>query len=206
MKNRKLMWVIVSAVSIFFVGCVAETPRYTGFLSDYSKLESQSNTSFRYLDMTELGKYSKFIIEPVEMRLYKSSEASSSLSQEDRTDIKSYMHAALVKALEGGPYEIVYRPGPGVARVRVAITDLKKSEIIQNMMPLTKLAGTGLGGASLEAELVDSQTHKQIGAVVESQVGDRLSLDGYATWGDAKAIMDGWAERFRARLDESRSK
>jgi hypothetical protein len=206
MKNRKLMWVIVSAVSIFFVGCVAETPRYTGFLSDYSKLESQSNTSFRYLDMTELGKYSKFIIEPVEMRLYKSSEASSSLSQEDRTDIKSYMHAALVKALEGGPYEIVYRPGPGVARVRVAITDLKKSEIIQNTMPLTKLAGTGLGGASLEAELVDSQTHKQIGAVVESQVGDRLSLDGYATWGDAKAIMDGWAERFRARLDESRSK
>jgi len=200
------MWVIVSAVSIFFVGCVAETPRYTGFLSDYSKLESQSNTSFRYLDMTELGKYSKFIIEPVEMRLYKSSEASSSLSQEDRTDIKSYMHAALVKALEGGPYEIVYRPGPGVARVRVAITDLKKSEIIQNTMPLTKLAGTGLGGASLEAELVDSQTHKQIGAVVESQVGDRLSLDGYATWGDAKAIMDGWAERFRARLDESRSK
>ena len=183
MKNRKLMWVIVSAVSIFFVGCVAETPRYTGFLSDYSKLESQSNTSFRYLDMTELGKYSKFIIEPVEMRLYKSSEASSSLSQEDRTDIKSYMHAALVKALEGGPYEIVYRPGPGVARVRVAITDLKKSEIIQNTMPLTKLAGTGLGGASLEAELVDSQTHKQIGAVVESQVGDRLSLDGYAYLG-----------------------
>jgi hypothetical protein len=204
MKNKKLMWIVISAVSLFFAGCIAEneSPQYSGFLSGYSKLEAQSDTSYRYLDMAALGKYSKFIIEPVEIRVYK---GSCDLSQEDKTDLKNYMHTALVKAIEG-PYEIVYNPGPGVARVRVAITDLKKSEIVQNTMPLTKLAGTGLGGACLEAELVDSETHKQIGALVESQIGNRLSLDGYATWGDAKAIMDGWAERFRARLDESRSK
>jgi hypothetical protein len=112
------------------------------------------------------------------------------------------MHTALVKAIED-KYEIVYHTAPGVARVRLAITDLKKSGIVQNILPIGKAVGTGLGGASLEAELIDSQTGEQIGALVESQIGKRLSLDGYATWGDAKAIMDRWAKRFRARLDEA---
>ncbi len=200
------MWIVVAVVSLFFIGCTAQSPQFTGFLSNYSKLQARSDTSFAYLDMSELGKYSKFIIDPVVIRLYKDSEANLNLSQEDRTDLKNYMHTALVKEIEGGPYEIVYRPGPGVARVRIALTDLKKSDIVQNTMPMTKLAGSGLSGASLEAELIDSQTHKQIGAIVESQLGERLSLDGYSDWGDAKAIMDGWAKRFRERLDESHNK
>jgi hypothetical protein len=112
------------------------------------------------------------------------------------------MHTALVNAIED-KYEIVYRPGPDVARARLAITDLKKTRIIQNILPIGKVAGTGLGGATLEAELVDSQTGEQIGAIVESQIGERLSLDGYSTWGDAKGIMDRWAKRFRTRLDEA---
>jgi hypothetical protein len=112
------------------------------------------------------------------------------------------MHAAIVSAISDR-YSIVYRPGPGVARIRIAITDLKKSKIVQNIWPGSKLAGTGLGGASLEAELVDSRDGTQIGAVVESQLGERLSLDGLSTWGDAKAIMDGWAKRLRERLDEA---
>ena len=45
-------------------------------------------------------------------------------------------------------------------------------------------------------------TPVQLAAVVESQLGSRLSLDGLSTWGDAKAIMDGWAVRFRERLDQ----
>jgi hypothetical protein len=64
--------------------------------------------------------------------------------------------------------------------------------------------GTGLGGASMEFEVLDSQTGVQIGAAIESQLGNRLSLKGMSKWGDAKAVMDDWAKRLRARLDEAR--
>jgi hypothetical protein len=192
--------IVVMAVQC---GCGPRKPEMAGFLSDYSKLEAQSDVSYRYLAPgNPLGRYSKFIIDPVEIYFHEKSKAKGKLKEEDIADLENYMHEALVKAIEDR-YGIVYRPGPGVARVRVAITDLKKSRIIQNILPIGKVAGTGRGGASLEAELIDSQTGEQIGALVESQIGKRLSLDGYSTWGDAKAIMDRWAKRFRTRLDEA---
>lgn len=186
-------------------GCAAQRAQRTGFLSDYSKLESQSEVSYRYIAPDRLGEYSKFIIDPVTIHLHRRSKAKKKTSEEDRTDMKNYMHAALVKAIEDS-CEIVYRPGPGVARVRVALTDIKKAQVLLNIHPASKIMGAGLGGVSLEAELVDSQTSEQIAALVESQLGDRLSFAGLSEWGDAKVIMDGWAQRFRERLDEAHGK
>ena len=198
----KVRLIIVLCVVAPLCGCAARSAERTGFLSDYSKLEPRSEVSYRYVAQDRLGQYSKFIIDPVEIHLHRRSKAKKKTSGEDRTDLKNYMHAALVKAIEDS-YEVVYRSGPGVARARVALTDIKKANVLLNIHPGSKIMGTGLGGASLEAELVDSQTSEQIAALVESQLGDRLALDGLSTWGDAKAIMDGWASRFRERLDEA---
>lgn len=201
-KSMTILAVLI-ITCVVFSGCGPRKPEYSGFLSDYSKLEAQSDVSYRYIAPgNPLGGYSKFIIDPVEIHFHSRSEAKGKLKEQDLTDIKNYMHSALVKAIEDG-YDVVYRGGPGVARVRIAVTDLKKSKIIQNILPIGKVAGTGIGGASLEAEIVDSQTGKQIGSLVESQIGKRLSLGGYSTWGDAKAVMDRWAARFRKRLDEA---
>ena len=162
-----------------------------GFLSDYSKLRTESKTSMRYIDARALGRYSTFIVDPVVGRLY--GDARGKISEEDLRDLTNYMHAAIVKELSKN-YTIAYRPGPRVARIRVAITDLKKS---------TKLTGASPGGASMEAEMVDSQTHQQIGAVVESQLGEKLSMASISSWGDAKQVMDDWAKRLRKRLDDA---
>jgi hypothetical protein len=48
-----------------------------------------------------------------------------------------------------------------------------------------------------EGELVDSRDGRQIGAIVESQLGNRLSLERLSAWGDGKSVMDDWAKRFR---------
>jgi len=203
MKKTSLLMMLAVGIAAVQLGCTAQRAERTGFLSDYSKLQAQSDVSSRYLAPgNRLGRYSKFIIDPVVIHFHTRSEAAGKLKEEDLRDLKNYMHEALVEAIEDR-YEIVFRPGPGVARLRTALTDLKKSDIVQNVLPIGKAIGGGLGGASLEAELLDSQTGEQIGALVESQLGERLSLDGYSTWGDAKAIMDGWAKRFRERLDEA---
>jgi hypothetical protein len=203
MKKDIFIWPIMVAMSSALCGCGPKKPTTTGYLSDYSRLRPESDVSYRYLAPNKaLGRYSTFIIDPVEIFFHVKSKAEGKIKEQDLTDIKNYMHSALVEAIEDG-YEIVYRPGPGVARLRVAITDLKKSRPVMNILPQTKLIGSGLGGATLEAELVDSETGEQIGAIVESQLGKRLSLEGISTWGDAKGVMDRWADRLRQRIDEA---
>jgi hypothetical protein len=208
MKNTILIWPVTVGVFLFFCGCAPKRMEPTGFLSDYSRLEAQSGVSYRWIAPgNPLGRYSKFIIDPVVAEFYTGSKAiekrsKGQLTEEELTNLTTYMHSALVKAIEDR-YGVVYRPGPGTARVRVALTDLKKSSTLQNIIPISKAVGTGLGGATLEAEIIDSQTGEQLAAVVESQLGERLSLEGLSKWGDAKAIMDRWAKRFRQRLDEA---
>lgn len=205
MNKTNLLIVIAAVFLVIQCGCSAKLGKRTGFLSDYSKLEPQSEVSYRYVSMDRLSKFSKFIIDPITIHLHSRSKAKKETSEEERTDLKNYMHATLVKTIGEG-YEIVHRPGPGVARARIALSDIKKAQVLLNIHPGSKIMGAGLGGASLEGELVDSQTGEQIAALVESQLGDRLSLDGLSPWGDAKAIMDGWAARVRKRIDEAHGK
>jgi hypothetical protein len=63
---------------------------------------------------------------------------------------------------------------------------------------------TSTGGATMEAELVDSMTGKQIGAVMESGKGSRIPFSNLGDWTAAKGVMDGWAARFQKRLEEAR--
>ncbi len=39
--------------------------------------------------------------------------------------------------------------------------------------------------------------------IVEAQKGKRLSLANISTWGDAQAVMDGWAKDIRKKLDKA---
>ncbi|MHC4616834.1 MAG: DUF3313 family protein [Planctomycetota bacterium] len=57
---------------------------------------------------------------------------------------------------------------------------------------------------SREAEIVDSMTGKQVGAVVKSRVGSRIPFAGLSDWGGAQTGMGEWAKRVVKRLDEAR--
>lgn len=198
-KTGVLMMAAIIVATVMFCGCQEEQVT-TGFLSDYSRLQPSGKT-LRYLPPGALGKYSMFIIDPVEVHFHARVKGIKANSQ-DLAHLKQYMYAAVRNAISDR-YAIVAKPGPRVARVRIAITNIKASKVLQNIIPMAKAAGTGLGSASMEAELVDSKTGQQIAAVVETQTGSRLSFDGLSKWGDAEAVMKGWAQRFRKRLDEA---
>lgn len=183
-------------------GCASQKRAPTGFLSDYSKLTTKSDTSMLYINPHNgLGNYSKFIVDPVVVYFHSSGEEAGT-GRADLAKMRKHMRQAVVRAFSGR-YQIVKQPGAKVARWRIAVTDVKKSSAVLNIVPTSSLAGLGLGGASMEAELLDSLTGEQIGAVVESQKGDRLTLDGLSDWVDIKAVLDGWAQRLRKRLDEA---
>jgi hypothetical protein len=184
---------------VLFTGCGPGQAK-TGFLSDYSKLQKESDSSMRYVDEKSLPEYSAFIVDQVKLVFYPGAKGEGKLTDEQIADLTSYLNTKIREAVQGAGKKIAYQPAAGVARIRVALTDLEKTGAI-NILPQASLLGAGIGGASMEAEVVDSMTGKQIGAVLESAKGGRIPFTNLGDWSAAKSVMDGWAKRFQKRLE-----
>jgi hypothetical protein len=208
MKETSVLMVVVIGLMIIQCGCGLGRATKTGFLTDYSRLSKESDTTLRHINKGALARYSSFIVDPVEVHFHRGSKAiehrtKGKLTQQQVTDLTSYLHNRIVKAVEDSGNRVVYQPASGVARIRVALTDIDKSTAA-SLLPQAKLIGAGIGGASMEAEVVDSITGEQIGAVVESKLGSRIPFANLGEWDAAKQVMDDWAKRFQKRLDEVR--
>ena len=81
MNKTKLLTVLAIALMAVQCGCSAKLGRQTGFLSDYTKLERVSDVSYRY-NGPNLGRYSKFIVDPAKTHFHESSKASELSEQE----------------------------------------------------------------------------------------------------------------------------
>ena len=189
---------VVCVLVAVLSGCSSKELVETGFLSDYSKLKVESKTEMRFVNKQELPQYKQFIIEPIQTRLY----GDVKIDDEDLQLLRQYMYKATLTAIEAKG-KVVLQPGQGVGRLLIALTNLKESNVALNVIPQTKLAGLGLGAASIEAEMVDSITGEQIMAVVKSQSGNQFSLDGYSKWSDVKSIIHKWADHLQKRLAEA---
>lgn len=212
MKKVSLLVIVTIGSIAMLGGCSKGRMATTGFLSDYSRLEAESDSSLRYLDKPVLVRYSSFIVHQVEVHFRAGAKAiekksKGKLTQQDMADLTNYFHSAIVKAITDAGYRVVYQPGPGVARIRTAITDMEETNVLLAAIPQTRLiTGAGVGGASMEAEVVDSLSGRQLAAVVELKAGSRIPFTGLSQWGGAKAAIDEWAKRLRKRLEEAHGK
>jgi hypothetical protein len=201
---KKTSFLMVLSVAIMFIqcGCGAQKAQRVGFLSDYSKLQKESSSSLRYVNIEALGRYSNFIVDPVKVHFHGSDKSKGKLTRQDISDLTNYMHAQIIKAVQSSGNKVVYQPAAGVARIRVALTDIEKTSAVSTL-PQASLLGVGIGGVSMEAEVIDSITGKQIGAVLEAQKGSRVPFSNLGEWTTAKKIMNDWADRFKKRLEEA---
>ncbi len=205
MKVASVLMVLVVGLMLVQCGCESGGVVRTGFLTDYSRLRAESDTSLRYINKAALGAYSGFIVEPVEVHFHSGAKAieqrtEGKLTEQELRDLRNYMHSALIKAVQNSGRAVVYQPAGAVARIRVALTDIEKTGAL-SILPQASLAGVGLGGVSMEAEIIDSMTGEQIGAVVEAQKGSRVPFSNLGEWTTAKKIMDDWAKRLQKRLE-----
>ncbi|MHC4772602.1 MAG: DUF3313 domain-containing protein [Planctomycetota bacterium] len=201
MRTRTLITLTVIMAAAIVGGCGSKQQVHSGFLSDYTKLQEESKSFFSYFNDAAFSKYSAFIIDPVKLQIYSNEKTKGKLTQEQLTDLTNYMHVKIVEAFQGAGKKIAYQPADRVARVRVALTDIQKTHAI-NMLPQASLMGAGIGGASMEAEVVDSMTGQQIGAVVQSKLGSRIPFSNLGDWRAAKNVLDAWGKRFQKRLSE----
>lgn len=199
-------WMIVClSVAVLIGGCGTAETKPTGFLSDYSKLDRETDTRFQYLDEKVVAGYSSVIVEPVQVRMYSNPEAKGKLTQEQIHELTTYMQSKMFEAVKAAGVKIADQPGPGVARIRVALTNIEKTDAI-NILPQASLIHAGVGGASMEAEAVDSVTGKQFVAVMQSGMGSRIPFSNLGDITAAKTVIDGWTKVFQARLEKMRAR
>lgn len=189
----------VAAVSLILGGCkTVSAPPKTGFISDYSNLVAEDEGQARFIS-PKLADYSSFMIDPIEMRT-----SSDSLDAEQRAQVANYFYSKFVEELKGRDFSITQTPGTGVARVRIAITDIKASTWWKSLHPASKLTGAGTGGASMEGEIIDSVTGEQLGAVVQSGRGNQFELDAFSKLDDIEDVIDEWVSHAGDQLDSLR--
>jgi hypothetical protein len=177
----------------------------SGFLSDYSKLEKIDDNMLRFVDESA-GDYSSFIVEPIVIT-FRQAPDEQVFTDEELSEITEYYDEAVKEALsKDDGYPIVEYPGPGVARLRIGITNVEETIGLLNISIYTKITGLGLGGASFDGELVDSVTGKQLAAVVRWGTGSRILKAGITHMGDAKIAIDRWAKDLRAQIDEANAR
>ncbi len=188
--------------TVALTGCAGiKEPERSGFLTDYSRLE-EIDDDFLFYSAGKTHEYDQFIVEPVQL-LFSPEETDSPFTREELTELQAFFNEQLVERItEDDGYPVVEEPGPGVARMRVGITDVKKTIGALNITIWTKVTGAGIGGASAEYELVDSVTGEQLAAAVRWGGGSRLLMAGITQMGDAKIAIKRWAKDFRERLDE----
>lgn len=205
-KTRHNIRIITSilvtvTVATCLCGCQTQQPTATGFLTDYSHLNSQSGDTLQYVSK-DINNYSGFLIEPVVVYFHQDAKGKFT-DWQDLKRLKSYMHSAFVDALDED-YSVVSYPGPRVARVRMAITDIRKTDPWPVALYTMRFAGGGVGGATMEAEILDSMTGAQLAAIMQNNSAGGLSPPGGNEWSDTQAVMDAWATRFRSTLDQAR--
>jgi hypothetical protein len=192
--------------------------KQSGFLGDYSMLQKgeRGEANYIYVDQSaNWASYTKVWIKPLELWQSDDPEAPlGKMSDESKQRLMETFYDAFYEALTNN-FQIVDHGGPDVLILHGAMTDGRPSKPVANLitsvyLPLKVVSfgkrlitGTdiGVGAVYVEAELLDGQTGKRIGAVMDARAGTKaLRTKFNNTWSDVKLSFDWWAQRFDKHL------
>jgi len=167
-----------------------QEPLKTGFLGDYSMLRpgQEGEALLVYKNpQADWKSYDKAMVDSVIIWRDK----NSPLKDEWKADLQrlaDYFWDKIVKALMPN-YKIVNKPGPGVMRVTVAMTEAEASFI---------------GAASVEAKITDAQSGTLLMAVIDRRGGTKSLSSAFDSWSDVEESYQYWAKKLRYRLCRER--
>ena len=212
----------IALILFMFVitGCQTSQPvahvEPSGFLGDYSKLQPgpPGGPALLYRNPNaDLKKYNKFMIDPVTI-WYTDDNSLKDVPKQDLEQAALLLQVKIIQALKAEGFTRVQNPGPSVMRIRAAITEAQKSNVILDVFSTItpqgmilsrgkKLAtGTNafVGKAGMEGELVDSETGERLGAMVDRRGGGKTLEGSLNSWDDVEKSIEFWAERFGYRI------
>jgi putative nucleotidyltransferase with HDIG domain len=163
----------------------------------------------------DLARYKRLVLDPVGFFFAPDSEYKGMDPQELKA-ISDAFRRQMVETLKPC-YPIVQKPGPDVARLRCAITDLRQSQPVPGDIasegpigrdpddpqtrPVTSWSGTGATCA--EMLMFDSLTGEVVAAIKDERTTGLR--EKFTRWGSAEDAFQFWAERLRKFLDQTQS-
>lgn len=216
-KRSLLMAGMLALCCAALVGCAAApTTTHSGFLKTYPQFQPGPSDGVDQVYTKpgmDLRKYRRVMLDEAQFYL-KKSDANQGIQASELKELADTFHRAMFEAL-GNAYPLVAEPGNDVLRIRLAVTDIELSNPamsgITTVLPVglavsvAKKAATGsytgVGGASMEVEFLDSMTSEQIGAATDTFSGSKMS--GFSKLGATKDAFAFWAQRLRITLDKA---
>lgn len=212
MKRTGNLMAILLVVMI--AGC-ADTTRdrnvdYSGFLGDYSMLleGGEGQAERRYVrPHVDWAAYQKILLDPVTFWRGDQSRESG-VSSHDAQVMTNYFYQVVYEDLKGQGFQMVTSPEPDTLRVQVALTKLKEShvvlDVVSTVVPATLVVSgleklvTGkpsfVGEAEIEVKVKDAMSGQLVGAGVDHRVGGKfLQASHFSSWGEVEDMMQLWA-------------
>ncbi|HEX5137204.1 MAG TPA: DUF3313 domain-containing protein [Planctomycetota bacterium] len=191
---------IVLGIALLAAACASKGPgpkSTSGFMSDYSELrhDEKYKSDWVYIKPdADLQEYDRVLIDPVVVMPLKASTAGE-LSPAAQQKIADHF-TKILKDTIAPYYTLALAPGPNVLRVRIAITDVEKSTGGKPGDPDFRV-----GGAAMEAEIVDSVSGARLAAAIDRIQGSSAGRDVPREWLAVDGAMVEWANRLLDYLD-----
>lgn len=190
MKRWRKFLLVVSVIVIgMLVGCVSTQKQTTsGFLKNYPVFEKgPEDIDLRYLkEGVDFKKYDKIMMDEVVFYFMPGADYQG-IQPSEIQELSDKFHLTFVEMFGD---MLTDTPGPNVARMRLAVTDIKPSNPVTGTVSTVVPVGlavnivkrgatgeyTGIGSATAEVEFLDSISNERIAAAIDKAPGGKLDL------------------------------
>jgi hypothetical protein len=161
-------------------------------------------------DPKTLAKYRKVIIEDVKVVHPKSTENRVKPTSRSESERLAERFEEILRDELRPHYQITNRRGRDTLVVRATVTDLQPSNpgvFVFNYLPYAAAVTTGMslatgktpgaGSTSVEAEVLDSYSRRQVYAIVDQFKGSKFQPTGIDRWGQTESAMKSWSRKIR---------
>jgi len=221
MKTMAKVLLVVGMAIMFTVSvAMAGDPPFSGFLGSpdvYKQLTPgpEGGAKLRWVKPgADLSKYNSFMVDSVVFYLADQSEYKG-IDPQVMKDLADSFNKELVAAFKD-KYPIVADPGPDVARIKIAITNIERSQpgvsAITSIIPVgiavsvvTRGATGGWAGSGetcAEFMVLDSESNEALVMAVDQQQAAFASR--FSNYGSAEDAFKFWSARIVTALDEAK--
>jgi hypothetical protein len=144
------------ALAALLAACASQQPTRTGFLGAAEPAAAPAPAR----------DYRAFLIEEVVFR-----PAAGAVQNPGEADIAPLLEAyrSALDTAFAARFARAEAPGPGVLRVRAAVTGYARANVALNVIATPLVGPVSNGGASTEAEVLDSVTGRRVAALAEAR-------------------------------------
>jgi len=139
-----------------------------------------------------LKKYDAFFVPDIEVYSMEG-DVLRRVSPREVKGLAERFRAKLIQKLDNR-YTMFPQPAKNVAGIKIALSDVSTTYTLFQLVPGMAMPNAMRGGASIEAEVVDSVTGKTVLTFRDTRQGERQGyLSGLGKWDGVEKAFDEWA-------------